>query len=91
MRTQGIHVQSLSSASRWALVFFLGTSVDPPSPAAERKGGMWKRCEAYSAFCEGGDSTETACDTQFHRGCVLKGLVSPESHLGRGLAPENWC
>lgn len=73
--------------------FFLGTSVDPPSPAAERKGAMWKRREAYSAFCEWGDSTETGWDTQFHRGSVRKGLLSPRSsgHPGRGLAPENWC
>lgn len=26
--------------------FFPGTSADPPSRAAERKGGMWKGCEA---------------------------------------------
>ena len=31
------------SASRWALVFFVGTSVDPPHPAAEqrRRGVSW--------------------------------------------------
>lgn len=50
-----IHVppQPSASASRWALVFLPGTSADPPSRAAERKGGLWERCEAQLGILGG--------------------------------------